>query len=68
MHDEQDIDEDGRAAHAACRATHLAFLAGALALAGVPASRGFFSKDEILLSAFAAHVPGQPLAPRDRRS
>jgi NADH-quinone oxidoreductase subunit L len=34
--------------------THLAMLAGCLALAGVPPLAGFFSKDEILWSAFRA--------------
>ena len=34
--------------------THLVFLVGALAIAGVPGLSGFFSKDEILASAFSA--------------
>jgi NADH-quinone oxidoreductase subunit L len=34
--------------------TRLVFLAGALAIAGVPGFSGFFSKDEILSSAFAS--------------
>ena len=33
--------------------THLVFLAGALAIAGIPGLSGFFSKDEILGAAFA---------------
>jgi NADH-quinone oxidoreductase subunit L len=34
--------------------THLAFMAGALAIAGVPGLSGFFSKDEILAAAFSS--------------
>ncbi len=34
--------------------THLVFLVGALAIAGIPGLSGFFSKDEILASAFAS--------------
>jgi NADH-quinone oxidoreductase subunit L len=34
--------------------THLAFITGALAIAGVPGLSGFFSKDEILAAAFSS--------------
>jgi len=38
--------------------THLTFLISTLAIAGIPIFAGFFSKDEILLSAFMGHTPG----------
>jgi NADH-quinone oxidoreductase subunit L len=41
--------------------TRLAFLVGALALAGMPPLSGFFSKDSILASALAAGTYGQVL-------
>src|ERR1700674_1815563 len=33
--------------------THITFLAGCLAIAGIPPFSGFFSKDEILIAAYA---------------
>jgi NADH-quinone oxidoreductase subunit L len=38
--------------------THATFLISTLAIAGIPPLAGFFSKDEILLSAFLGHTPG----------
>ena len=38
--------------------THWTFLISTLAIAGIPVFSGFFSKDEILLSAFLGHTPG----------
>jgi NADH-quinone oxidoreductase subunit L len=40
--------------------THLCFLIYCLAIAGIPPFAGFFSKDEILLAAWTAHLPGWP--------
>jgi len=53
MHHEQDIRKMGglskRLPH-----THITFLLGCLAIAGIPPLSGFFSKDEILAAAFQA--------------
>ncbi len=38
--------------------THITFLISTLAICGIPVFSGFFSKDEILLSAFIGHTPG----------
>jgi NADH-quinone oxidoreductase subunit L len=58
MHHEQDTDKMGGLRHH-IPWTHRWFLTGVLAIAGFPYFSGFFSKDEILLSAFLAHeVPG----------
>jgi NADH-quinone oxidoreductase subunit L len=52
MHGEQDIRRmGGLGKH--MPVTHATFLVGTLAIAGVPLLSGFFSKDEILLNAFA---------------
>jgi len=58
MHHEQDIDKMG-GLRAQIPWTHRFFGIGVLAIAGFPLMSGFFSKDEILLSAYLAHdVPG----------
>jgi NADH-quinone oxidoreductase subunit L len=58
MHHEQDIFKMGGLSRR-MRITHWTFLAGVLAISGVPPTSGFFSKDEILLSTFLAHeLPG----------
>jgi len=57
MHHEQDIEKMGGLRRRLWQ-THFVFLMGVLAIAGTPFFSGFFSKDEILVSAFAAHVPG----------
>jgi NADH-quinone oxidoreductase subunit L len=52
MGGEQDIRKmGGLAKH--MKITHITFLLGCLAIAGIPGFSGFFSKDEILASAFA---------------
>ncbi|MDH5638406.1 MAG: NADH-quinone oxidoreductase subunit L [Nitrospinota bacterium] len=38
--------------------THWTFWVSTMAIAGIPIFAGFFSKDEILLSAFLGHTPG----------
>jgi NADH-quinone oxidoreductase subunit L len=52
MHHEQDIRKMG-GLKAKLPITHLTFLLGCIAIAGVPPFSGFFSKDEILAAAFA---------------
>ncbi|HTS00136.1 MAG TPA: NADH-quinone oxidoreductase subunit L [Bacteroidota bacterium] len=52
MHDEQDIRKMG-GLRAALPVTFWTFLAGTIAIAGIPPFAGFFSKDEILWNAFA---------------
>lgn len=37
--------------------THAVFLAGCLAIAGIPPFAGFFSKEEILMAAYEHHLP-----------
>jgi NADH-quinone oxidoreductase subunit L len=57
MHHEQDMEKMGGLRRRIPR-THWTFLIGTLTIAGFPPLSGFFSKDEILLAAYAAHVPG----------
>jgi NADH-quinone oxidoreductase subunit L len=57
MHHEQDITKMG-GLHRKLWQTHIVFLMGVLAIAGFPGFSGFFSKDEILVTAFASQVPG----------
>ncbi len=54
MHHEQDIRKMGGLAKK-LPVTHWTFLAGCIAIAGIPPFSGFFSKDEILVHAFAAN-------------
>jgi NADH-quinone oxidoreductase subunit L len=55
MHHEQDIRKMGGLAKK-LPVTHLTFLVGCIAIAGIPPFSGFFSKDEILINAYA-HNP-----------
>jgi NADH-quinone oxidoreductase subunit L len=57
MHHEQDITKMG-GLHRKLWQTHAVFLVGVLAIAGFPGFSGFFSKDEILVAAYASQVPG----------
>jgi NADH-quinone oxidoreductase subunit L len=57
MHHEQDTDRMG-GLRRHVRTTWLVFGIGVLAIIGFPGTSGFFSKDEVLLSAWASHVPG----------
>jgi NADH-quinone oxidoreductase subunit L len=57
MHHEQDMQKMG-GLWRRLRATRLVFLVGVCAIAGFPPLSGFFSKDEILVSALASNVPG----------
>jgi proton-translocating NADH-quinone oxidoreductase chain L len=45
------------------RTTHWTFLCGALALAAVPLTSGFWSKDQILGATWGASVAGHPFGP-----
>jgi NADH-quinone oxidoreductase subunit L len=55
MHHEQDIRKMGGLSKK-LPITHLTFLVGCIAIAGIPPFSGFFSKDEILVNAYA-HNP-----------
>ncbi len=55
MHHEQDIRRMGGLAKK-LPITHLTFLIGTLAIAGLPGLSGFFSKDEILAKAFETNI------------
>jgi len=55
MHHEQDIRNMG-GLKKYLPVTHITFLIGCIAIAGIPPFSGFFSKDEILMGAFA-HSP-----------
>jgi NADH-quinone oxidoreductase subunit L len=57
MHHEQDLDKMGGLARRIPQ-THITFLLGVLAIIGFPGFSGFFSKDEILVTAWVSHVPG----------
>ena len=57
MHHEQDIEKMG-GLRRRIPMTWLVFLFGVIAISGFPPFSGFFSKDEILVTAFASHVPG----------
>jgi len=57
MHHEQDMQKMG-GLWRRLRATRWVFLIGVCTIAGFPPLSGFFSKDEILVSAWASDVPG----------
>jgi NADH-quinone oxidoreductase subunit L len=57
MHHEQDMRKMGGLWHR-LRRTRWVFFVGVYAIAGFPPFSGFFSKDEILVAAWASHVPG----------
>ncbi len=54
LHHEQDVRKMG-GLKKFLPITHLTFLIGCLAIAGIPPFSGFFSKDEILIAAYAAN-------------
>ena len=55
MHQEQDIRDMG-GLKKKLPVTHITFLVGCIAIAGIPPFSGFFSKDEILAAAFAKNL------------
>jgi NADH-quinone oxidoreductase subunit L len=60
MHHEQDIMKMGGLGRR-IRLTRAVFWCGVFAISGFPVGSGFFSKDEILASAYASHVPGHEI-------
>jgi len=60
MGGEQDMRKMG-GLHRWLPSTYKTFLIATLAISGIPGLAGFFSKDEILASTFAGHVPGAKL-------
>ena len=58
MGGEQDIRNMG-GLHKHMKITSITFLIGCLAISGIPGFSGFFSKDEILAGAYAAHGYGK---------
>ncbi len=57
LHHEQNLENMGGLWRRTPR-THVVFLIGVLTIAGFPGLSGFFSKDEILVAAFASEIPG----------
>jgi NADH-quinone oxidoreductase subunit L len=57
MHHEQNIEKMG-GLRRRIPMTHLVFLVGVVAISGFPPFSGFFSKDEILATTLASHLPG----------
>lgn len=55
MHHEQDIRKMG-GLKKYLPVTHITFLIGCIAIAGIPPFSGFFSKDEILAAAYGANI------------
>ena len=60
MHHEQDIMKMG-GLRRRIPLTHVVFFCGVYAISGFPFASGFFSKDEILATAYASHVPGHAI-------
>jgi NADH-quinone oxidoreductase subunit L len=57
MHHEQNIEKMGGLRRKIPQ-TAFVFLVAVIAISGFPPFSGFFSKDEILVAAYASHVPG----------
>src|SRR4029450_8334861 len=60
LHHEQDIQKMG-GLRKRIPLTRFVFFCGVYAISGFPPFSGFFSKDEILATAFASHVPGHEI-------